>query len=93
MHNISIIINIQTFIDNLEVRQVINVPSIEIHDKTIGGITMNELYFEGYGYFKTNESDAQAALDRLMEVLAQNNLDFIFEKIELRNEDGEKIDD
>ena len=28
-----------------------------------------------------------------MEVLAQNNLDFIFEKIELRNEDGEKIDD
>lgn len=28
-----------------------------------------------------------------MEVLAQNNLDFIFEKIELRNEDDKKIDD
>lgn len=50
----------------------------------------NELYFEGYGYFMTEEKDEDKALDKLMEILEHEGFDFIFNKIELRNENGEK---
>jgi len=53
---------------------------------------MNELHFEGWGYFKTSEVDTDKALDRLMEILTHEGLDFVFDKVELRNEDGEVID-
>lgn len=49
---------------------------------------MNELYFEGWGYFKTDETTADKALDKLMEVLAHEGLEFNFEKVQLRNEDA-----
>ena len=54
---------------------------------------MNELYFEGYGYFKTNEKNADKALDKMMEILSKEGFEFIFEDFELRNENGEKIKD
>lgn len=53
---------------------------------------MNELYFEGWGYFKTDADNRDKALDKLMEILAHEGLDFTFEKVQLRNEDGEVID-
>lgn len=53
---------------------------------------MNELYFEGCGYFKTSETDTNKALDRLMEILTHEGFDFVFDKVQLRNEDGEVID-
>ena len=53
---------------------------------------MNELYFEGWGYLKTSETDMNKALDRLMEILTHEGFDFVFDKVQLRNEDGEIID-
>lgn len=50
-------------------------------------IYLNELYFEGWGYFLTNETDKFKALNKLMEILSKENLDFIFENAELRKED------
>lgn len=53
---------------------------------------MNELHFEGWGCFKTNETDTNKALDRLMEILTHKCFDFVFDKVQLKNEDGEVID-
>lgn len=53
---------------------------------------MNELYFEGWGYFKTSETDINKALDRLMKILTHEGFDFVFDKVQLRNEDGKVID-
>lgn len=53
---------------------------------------MNELYFEGWGYLKTNEANKEKAMDKLMEILSNEGFDFVFDKVELRNEDGEVID-
>ncbi|EGC01596.1 hypothetical protein [Ruminococcus albus] len=52
---------------------------------------MNELYFEGWGYLKTNETNKEKAMDKLMKILSHEGFDFVFDKVELRNEDGEEI--
>lgn len=53
---------------------------------------MNELYFEGWGYLKTNEANKEKAMNKLMEILSNEGFDFVFDKVELRNKDGEVID-
>ncbi len=53
---------------------------------------MNELYFEGWGYLITAETNREKAIDKLMEILSHGGFDFNFKKIELRNEKGEEIE-
>ena len=53
---------------------------------------MNELYFEGWGYLITTETNREKAIDKLMEILSHEGFDFNFGKIELRNEKGEEIE-
>ena len=52
---------------------------------------MNELYFEGWGYFETGETDIDKVRDRFKEILAREGIDFEFNYYQLKNEDGEVI--
>ena len=52
---------------------------------------MNELYFEGWGYFKSSETDIDKVRDRFKEILTREDIDFEFNYYQLRNEDGKVI--
>lgn len=54
---------------------------------------MNELYFEGYGYFRTETDKYDKAMDEFLEAAEKAGIEIIIEKAELRNEDGEVIDE
>ena len=54
---------------------------------------MNELFFDGWGYLATNETNVNKALDRLMEIMSHEGLDFVFEKIQLRDKAGNVLDE
>lgn len=52
---------------------------------------MNELYLNGWLYFKTSETDIDKAIDRLTEILTREGIGFDFDIGQLRNEDDEVI--
>ena len=52
---------------------------------------MNEIYFNGYGYFKVDTDDYDAAVDRLLKALADAGIDFTMDNIKLRDKDGNEI--
>ena len=51
---------------------------------------MNKLFFDGYGYYKTEETALNRALDGLMETIQHECLEFIFERIEIQKYDDKK---
>ena len=54
---------------------------------------LNRLFFDGWGYLLTNETDVNKALDKLMQILAHEGLDFSFDKIQLRDKEGNILDE
>ena len=53
---------------------------------------LNELYFSGWGYFRTGADSHDEAVDQLLTALANAGVDVNFEELELRNLDGESIE-
>ena len=53
---------------------------------------MNEIYFEGYGYFQVNTDDYDEAVDKLLRALSDAGIDFIMDRMELRDKDCNVID-
>ena len=54
---------------------------------------MNEVYFFGYGYFKVNTNNYDEAVDKLLKALADAGIDFTMDEIELRDSEGNIVDD
>lgn len=54
---------------------------------------MNRLFFDGWGCLLTNETDVNKALDKLMQILAHEGLDFSFDEIQLRDKEGNILDE
>ena len=53
---------------------------------------MNELYFNGYGYFKVNTDDYDKAVDLFLKTAADAVIDITLDRLELRDPDGNEID-
>lgn len=51
-------------------------------------IKQNEMYFDGYGYFKVNTDNYDEAVNKLIESLADAGIDFTIDNMELRNSEG-----
>lgn len=56
-----------------------------------GKNNMNEFYFEGYGYLKVDADNLPDALDKLLNVLADTDVDFTFTGGELRDCNGVQL--
>lgn len=52
---------------------------------------MNELFFSGFGYFKTATDNYDVAVDSLMEMLECIGVELTASELELRDEDGNII--
>ncbi len=52
---------------------------------------MNELYFNGCGYFKVNTDDYDKAVDLFLKAAADAGIDIILDELELRDPDGNEI--
>lgn len=54
---------------------------------------MNEVYFSGYGYFKVDTNNYDEAVDKLLKALADAGIDLTMDDIELRDAEGNIVDD
>ena len=53
---------------------------------------MNEIYFNGYGYFKTDADNYDDAMSKFLDAASQAGIEIEINKAELRDEDGEIIE-
>lgn len=53
---------------------------------------MNEIYFNGYGYFKTDADNYDDAMSKFLEAASQAGIEIEINEAELRGEDGKTIE-
>lgn len=51
----------------------------------------NELYFNGYGYFRVNTDSYDEAVDLFLKAASDAGIDIILDEMELRDLDGNVI--
>ena len=61
--------------------------------KIISSPKTNELYFQGWGYFRVNTGNYDEAVDRFLKAAADAGIDITLDKMELRDLDGNVIEE